>query len=116
MMVSMSQRLGGSTPKALQAFCRHPYVFASEKIGVETMMMPSLNLKASFRGSGELDLLFRRNMNFGATGLSMGFRLPIKVLIAVDESIVDLTYIRKFYLTCSVQFCSIRNEPEYIYF
>jgi hypothetical protein len=29
-MGSMSQRRGGSTPKALQTFCRQPYVFDSE--------------------------------------------------------------------------------------
>lgn len=54
------------------------------------MTIPSLNLKASFRGWGELDLLFSGKMKCGTTGLSMGFKVATSSLIAVGENIVDV--------------------------
>jgi hypothetical protein len=49
------------------------------------MMIPSRNLKASFRGLGELDLLFSGKMNLGTRGLPLVFIIATKSLIAVGE-------------------------------
>lgn len=86
MIGDMSRGNGGSTQKAWHAFCRHLYAFDSERIGVETMMMPSRNLKASFRGLGELDLLFSGKMKLGTRGLPLVFMIATKSLIAVGEN------------------------------
>ncbi len=94
MIGKISDGFGAAISKASQAFCRNSYTSCLEKIGIVTMIMPPLRLKALFRGRGSLDLLFKGNMKFGMMGslwcsCFLEFESCGKSLSALGENIVD---------------------------